>query len=999
MNAKSARHWFLCMMVGAWGACTGPAPTPGAPFAIELSVRGDGRVLSIPEGIDCGSGDSTNCTADFEGDDRVTLQARPAAGWRFSSWGDECSSTDRLLTLSTLDATGGTILCSARFEVVRDDEEQPPPVHTLQLRVLGPGIAVVGDVVCNEGDVCDIDADQGTNFVIEGVAGDNGELAGFGGDCVQDGANTASLVLTADARCTVSFLSDQVELPVRIEVRGPGRVLSTPAGIVCEESPTNDDAIAPGCERFFARGDVVELQAQAGAGTRFRGWGRACVDFGTIPIVDIGAIEAGVTCTASFARTVTLDVEGNGTLVGVNDPSASCSGNVCVVEVAASTLELQAQPSPGWRVRAFGDDCSEGTTSNQAFLPPTGSVCSVVFEPIPPTLELTIEGNGSVDVSGVVCSASCAVELPTGAAQLRVTPSADELFVGWAGDCSGRSNPLDVVVTSVLACTARFAPSAVVNPRTHFVPMATATSVVVSGSDGLAVLRGTQVAWLNDVGAVIDIASTDIVDATSLIGITNDGTAVAVARSTFDVDVVARNGTSTTLQGHSAAVRAADINGAVWATCDDIGRVKRWDAQTGLVQRTVAHHQGPCFALRVIGSDVVSVGVDGVVRSNAAGAETGRTSAATPFVAGTATSTSLFGINDTTWARFNSTTLALTDSGDSGGTVAQAAADEDLVWMSGTTLRDRAGPLPRGTRTTVRSLSGGGNVLALLDAQGLTIWRSRVVRREVPTTITAPLVCAAPCDPTFASGEHIVGVRAGVMTRTTLPRAPRAWAEGSRLYTADNNELAAINVGARSTLGAAVVDALAINDAETLLATAPQTQPGVVVVRELPLGDVFRTFNGLGTAITPAFYDDDIVVAADGNGGLTSLRVSTAATLGSTTVMGPVRRIAHAPREAAPMVAMATPSVITLVDVAGNGVLTAREPINVDACSIAGVAIGGGRLAVACANEVLVLTIDGGLRAVIAARSPQGVAFDDVTIDAQLWFIDGDGLHAVDVGP
>jgi uncharacterized repeat protein (TIGR01451 family) len=78
------------------GACTvamGAATTVGATFqgnaTLSVSTSGNGRVSSVPSGIDCGSA----CAATFATGTAVTLAATPSTGSVFKGWGGACSGT------------------------------------------------------------------------------------------------------------------------------------------------------------------------------------------------------------------------------------------------------------------------------------------------------------------------------------------------------------------------------------------------------------------------------------------------------------------------------------------------------------------------------------------------------------------------------------------------------------------------------------------------------------------------------------------------------------------------------------------------------------------------------------------------------------------------------------------------------------------------------------------------------------------------------------------
>ena len=58
-------------------------------FTLTVAKTGNGRVVSDPTGIDCG----TTCSADFTSGSTVTLVAHPDPGWTFGGWTGACSGT------------------------------------------------------------------------------------------------------------------------------------------------------------------------------------------------------------------------------------------------------------------------------------------------------------------------------------------------------------------------------------------------------------------------------------------------------------------------------------------------------------------------------------------------------------------------------------------------------------------------------------------------------------------------------------------------------------------------------------------------------------------------------------------------------------------------------------------------------------------------------------------------------------------------------------------
>ena len=113
--------------VGWTGACTGSAvscvvvmsqvrtvgatfaPVVGTNFALNVSLSGQGSVVSNPAGINCGS----TCSASFTSGTAVTLTAVPSIGHTFSSWSGACTGTQSSCTLQLTQVRNAQAVFSA----------------------------------------------------------------------------------------------------------------------------------------------------------------------------------------------------------------------------------------------------------------------------------------------------------------------------------------------------------------------------------------------------------------------------------------------------------------------------------------------------------------------------------------------------------------------------------------------------------------------------------------------------------------------------------------------------------------------------------------------------------------------------------------------------------------------------------------------------------------------------------------------------------------------
>jgi hypothetical protein len=70
---------------------------------LNVTVRGSGRVLSTPSGLDC----RADCSAQFAEDTSVALDVQTDAGWSFSGWSGACSGAQGCSVLMSADRSVG----------------------------------------------------------------------------------------------------------------------------------------------------------------------------------------------------------------------------------------------------------------------------------------------------------------------------------------------------------------------------------------------------------------------------------------------------------------------------------------------------------------------------------------------------------------------------------------------------------------------------------------------------------------------------------------------------------------------------------------------------------------------------------------------------------------------------------------------------------------------------------------------------------------------------
>ncbi len=107
-------------------------------MTVSVTNNIGGRVTSQPAGIDCGklsNTDYTYCTAPFDLNNRVTLDAQADASYMFTGWGGDCAGINGTPAIVTMDAAKN---CTASFDLA--------PANTYRLTVIldgGPGMSGV----------------------------------------------------------------------------------------------------------------------------------------------------------------------------------------------------------------------------------------------------------------------------------------------------------------------------------------------------------------------------------------------------------------------------------------------------------------------------------------------------------------------------------------------------------------------------------------------------------------------------------------------------------------------------------------------------------------------------------------------------------------------------------------------------------------------------------------------------------------------------------------
>lgn len=290
--------------------------------AVRVQVQGEGSITSTPPGIAC----PDDCRLDASVGSTLTLRAVPGSGQRFVGWTGGCAGHGATAELTV----HGVLDCGAVFQA------DVQPVQ-LALAVQGDGRASAEPPGPRYA--------PGTVVTLTATPGAGQRFVGWEGDAdCADG----QLTMQADRGCTARFEADPALAALTLQTSGGGRVLSTPAGLVC-----------PGqCVAYFRLGSSVVLTAEPPAGTRIV-WGGGCgaTQGGSATLV----LAAAATCGVAFEPPPAQGwqavgggvVPGSGDIVGRPAIAADAQGQATIAysvqRAEFRELYVLRQAGAGWQ--------------------------------------------------------------------------------------------------------------------------------------------------------------------------------------------------------------------------------------------------------------------------------------------------------------------------------------------------------------------------------------------------------------------------------------------------------------------------------------------------------------------------------------------------------------------------------------------------------------------------------------------------------------------------
>ncbi|HEX6250387.1 MAG TPA: hypothetical protein VFZ56_03025 [Gemmatimonadaceae bacterium] len=491
-----------CSASGTTSTCTvmvdrqlrvqaGFAPVPSHNVIVSAGAASTGNGTVTAAGINCliaGTASSQDCSEPHVQGTSVTFTAAPTGGSTFLGWGDACAAAGSSTTCTV--TVSQEVRVSASFAA--------PPSHAVTVSAgagsQGNGTVTAAGINClvtgpSVSQDCDESYVQGTAVTLTAAPSGAGSFVQWGGACASAGSNpTCSITVTQALTVSATFApppSHLVTVSAGAASTGNGTVSATGINCVIAATSATQD-----CSETYVQGSTVTLTATPTGNSEFSQWGGACSSAGTSPTCTLTVTQASAV-SASFeagiappppTHVLTVQAGVSGTASGtVTASGISCSitgstqsGDCSESLNEGTSVTLTATPAGDNTFLGWGGACS-GTSSTCTVLMSQARTVTASFAP-PPSHVLTVQAgasgtaSGSVTASGISCSISgatqsgdCSESFTEGTTvTLTAAPTANNVFLGWGGACTGTSSTCMVTMSQARTVTASFAP-----PPTH----------------------------------------------------------------------------------------------------------------------------------------------------------------------------------------------------------------------------------------------------------------------------------------------------------------------------------------------------------------------------------------------------------------------------------------------------------------------------------------------------------------------------------------------------
>jgi hypothetical protein len=480
------------------------------PFQLAVTTTGGGRVISEPEGIDCGSVCSVTPRVG-----EITLIAIPELGWRLGPWGGACTgSTPEVVVVMDRDRS-----CTATFVRIS---------NTFLLTVIADGQGSVSSqpegIACPG--VCTALFDEGTRVVLTAQPAPGWEVSFWLEDCVAPGSPTRQVVMDADKSCraritprpaypVARFVTSAPVSTARVgdvvvfdglqsHMFDPATGLSDPAGIRSLAWDFDNDGLFD---------DAIGNRATAGITHHaFQAVGSFPVRLRVVggPFDSDDVTERTITVLPAIrsvhALTVVKAGGGQGAIVtsplGLLSCGETCTGVGPLLLEATVPITLVALPAPGSSFVEWSGSGCDGTAASIAVSMTEARTCTATFVPehFPLTVNRSAGGSVASTPPGILCGIDCSESLPRAtAAVLTALPDAGFALDHWSGCDIVASNQCTVAILGPRTVDVSFVPLS--GPFTLTVllsgpgaPLGRVYSVIPQGAIDCGVLVGTTCA-------------------------------------------------------------------------------------------------------------------------------------------------------------------------------------------------------------------------------------------------------------------------------------------------------------------------------------------------------------------------------------------------------------------------------------------------------------------------------------------------------------------------
>ena len=325
------------------GSCTGSSPVcqvalgaartvtatftavPPVKRRLTVSPPSHGTIGStspLPPGIACGS----DCTEDYVQGTTVSLQAAPASGYAFSSWGGDCASAGA--------ASVCTLAMTADHSVSANFAALPPSQVALTVATVGTGAGKVtsAPVGIDCGATCNANFNKDRTVTLTAAPSAGSTFTSWSGAC---SGTTPTCTVTLAAATNVSAVFTRIRYTLSTSKAGSGTLSSTPAGIDCGTA----------CSASFVEGQQVTLTATPAAGYSFTAWGGACSGSGACVVTMSAAKTVSATFTIlQYGVQLSWLASTNPAVVGYRLYHGIASGNYDAAPTSVSTPQIDYGP-------------------------------------------------------------------------------------------------------------------------------------------------------------------------------------------------------------------------------------------------------------------------------------------------------------------------------------------------------------------------------------------------------------------------------------------------------------------------------------------------------------------------------------------------------------------------------------------------------------------------------------------------------------------------------